>query len=383
MLAADAPSEELPKPRVLVVGPLPPPVGGVETVTQALLESSLVTEFEVVHCDLTKSRPKSTQGKFDLGNLRWALIHFHRMRRSLREFRPDVVYMPVTCTWSAFLRNAYLAKQAKRAGAKLVGHVHGGWFDLLIEREGWRGAIVRRSLNLFDALLVLGEKWRKSIEGYGYHGKVLVVPSTLRNDVLLAADRAPRDYARTPSHAVYVGHIGKNKGVLDLLGAQAKLLSAGTRIPIHYVGPEQFDGEMGRALRLSAALGLDDELARFVGEKRGQELYDEYSTADFMALPSHFEGLPVVFFEAGAFGLPVIGTPVGAVPEFLRDQENSLLVSVSGVDELASALERLWTDADLRQQLGRQLRSDARVFYPDRVCAKIAAAIRSVLEGPA
>ena len=168
--------------------------------------------------------------------------------------------------------------------------------------------------------------------------------------------------------------------MLDLLGAQATLLSAGTRIPMHYVGPEQFDGDMEQALDLKGALGLDDEMARFVGEKRGQELYDEYSMADFMALPSHFEGLPVVFFEAGAFGLPVIGTPVGAVPEFLRDQENSLLVPVSGADELASALARLWADAGLRRQLGRQLRSDARMFYPERVCAKIAVAIRSVLE---
>ena len=172
MLAPGARSKPLIKPRVLVVGPLPPPVGGVETVTQVLLESSFVAEFDVAHCDLTKGPSKSTQGKFDLGNLRWALIHFRRMRRSLREFRPDVVYLPVTCTWSAFLRNAYLAKQAKRAGAKLVGHVHGGWFDLLIEREGWRGVIIRRTLNLFDALLMLGEKWRKSIEGYGYRGKV-------------------------------------------------------------------------------------------------------------------------------------------------------------------------------------------------------------------
>ena len=87
-------SDAYARPRLLVVGPLPPPVGGVETVTGAVLESFCFADFDVAHCDLTKGRPKSTQGKFDLGNLRWALIHFGRMRRSLREFRPDVVYMP-------------------------------------------------------------------------------------------------------------------------------------------------------------------------------------------------------------------------------------------------------------------------------------------------
>ena len=80
---------------------------------------------------------------------------------------------------------------------------------------------------------------------------------------------------------------------------------------------------MERALQRKVALELDDELAAFVGEMRGQDLYDEFLAADFLALPSHFEGLPVVFFEAGAFGLPVIGTPVGAVPEFLRNEETA------------------------------------------------------------
>ena len=258
--------------------------------------------------------------------------------------------------------------------------MHGGWFDRLIERQGWRGVIVQRSLSLFDALLVLGERWRKSIEAYGYRGKVRVVPSTLRNELIVAADSAPRDYTRPPSHGLYVGHIGQNKGVLDLLTAQAKMLSGGTRVPIRYVGPGQFAGDMERALERKLALKLEDEIAVFVGEKRGQDLYDEFLGATFLALPSHFEGLPVVFFEAGAFGLPVIGTPVGAVPEFLRNEANSLMVSVSDVSALTTAIERLWIDGRLRERLGRQLRSDVREFYPDRVCAEIAAAIRSVLE---
>ena len=54
--------------RLLVVGPLPPPVGGVETVTKAVLESRLKDEWQLAHCDLTKGRAKTTQGKFDLGN---------------------------------------------------------------------------------------------------------------------------------------------------------------------------------------------------------------------------------------------------------------------------------------------------------------------------
>jgi len=366
------------KPRLLVVGPLPPPVGGVETVTKAILESSSLAEFELEHCDLTKGRPKSTQGKFDLGNFHWAWIHFGRMRRSLRRFKPDVVYLPVTCTWSGFLRDAVLAKLAKRSGAMLVGHVHGGWFDLLISNRGIRLRIVRSTLELFDSMLMLGQKWKRSIEGFGYRGRVRVVPSTLRDEALSAAAEAPRNYERPFTNGLYVGHIGKNKGVIDMLRAQAALLGTGMSLKIRYVGPGQFAGDMAQALAMRDELGLQ-AIAEFVDEKRGGELYQEFSGADFLALPSHFEGLPVVFFEAGAFGMPVIGTPVGAVTEFLKDGQNSLIVPVGDVDELARAMTSLAVNPALRKTLGLALKEDTRAYHPEKVCAQIADAIREVL----
>ncbi len=69
------PDRETRRPRLLVVGPLPPPIGGVETVTQAILESGAFRAFQIAHCDTTKGRPKQTQGRFDLENMLWALRH--------------------------------------------------------------------------------------------------------------------------------------------------------------------------------------------------------------------------------------------------------------------------------------------------------------------
>src|SRR5262245_34973891 len=97
------------KPRLLILGPLPPPIGGVETVTQAILESDAFREFDVAHADTTKGRPKQTQGRFDLGNFVWAARHIARVMEAVRRHRPDIVYMPVAGTWSGFLRDMALA----------------------------------------------------------------------------------------------------------------------------------------------------------------------------------------------------------------------------------------------------------------------------------
>jgi hypothetical protein len=110
----------------MIVGPLPPPIGGVETVTQAILESGAFAAFDVHHCDTTKGRAKSTQGRFDLGNVVWAARHFIRLQRSLASFHPDVVYIPIAGTWSGVLRDLALGWIAKHSGAKVIGHQHDG-----------------------------------------------------------------------------------------------------------------------------------------------------------------------------------------------------------------------------------------------------------------
>ena len=97
------------RPRLLVVGPLPPPVGGVETVTQAVLESPAFADFDVTHCSTTKGPTKEKVGRFDADNILWALRHFSRMSAAMTRSRPDVVYLAVSGTWSGFLRDAVLA----------------------------------------------------------------------------------------------------------------------------------------------------------------------------------------------------------------------------------------------------------------------------------
>jgi len=97
------------------------------------------------------------------------------------------------------------------------------------------------------------------------------------------------------------------------------------------------------------------------------------------ALPSYNEGIPAVLYEAGAFGLPVVTTPVGAISSLVRDGENGFLVTPGDVDALGASLRRLVTDRALRERLGDRLRSDVAAFHPDRAAARIVAATRELL----
>jgi glycosyltransferase involved in cell wall biosynthesis len=367
------------RPRLLILGPLPPPIGGVETVTQAILESDKFSNFETRHVDMTKGRPKQTQGKFDAGNFRWAWIHFGRVRKALKEFKPDAVYTPLTATWSGFLRDAVIAWLSKRAGAKVLGHVHGAWFNQILDRKGWSGKIVRSSLRRFDALLMLGTRWKKVVEDYGYEGKVLIVPSTFRKEVFERGAATVHDY-QVSSPGLFVGQVGKRKGVFDLLDALKLLKDEGGQIRIVLVGPGEFAGEWEALMEKRRNLGLE-EVAEFTDSLQGEDLYKRFADAAFFVLPSYDEGLPVVYFEAGAFGLPAIGTPVGAIPDLLEHERNGLMVNPGDVRGLADALKRMSSSAEDRAKFGRALKAEVARFHPEEVCGQIAAAVETVLQG--
>lgn len=367
----------MPRIRLLVLGPLPPPAGGVETVTCAVLGSDAFTGMDVQHCDTTKKRSKDTQGKFDVGNLMWAVVHFARLTGAMIRFRPHAVYMPLTATWSGFWRDAVLAWIAKRGGARIVGHVHGSWLDRILAPRGVTGRLVRFCLAQFDALLMLGEYWRQMISDYGYRGKIFVVPSTFERSVLEASHHFHRNYDVAESRGLFVGQLGRNKGVLDLLHALARIKAEGKTPRFTLVGGPQFAGDWDEILRLREALGLTD-LVEMTGILLGDALYERYRRADYFVLPSYFEGLPVVLFEAGCFGLPVITTPVGSVPELIQHDVNGLLISPGDVGALHAAIERLRNDAQVRERLGAAMKEHAARYQPDVICRKIATVIRAL-----
>ena len=383
------------RPRLLVVGPLPPPIGGVETVTQAILESKAFDGFQVTHCDTTKGRPKQTQGRFDFGNTVWALRHFWRMAVAVARVRPDVVYLPVAGTWSGFLRDAVLAWIGRRSRARVVGHVHGSDFHFVLERGGLNGRLVRGGLAQFDRLLVLGERWKRLVEDYGIRAEVAIVPSTLRREAFERGasfhrpppgnDAEPAPPGERPGHArernvqgLFVGQVGRRKGVFDLLAAIKRVKDMDVPFQLTLVGPAELEGEWEDLLERRRQLGVED-VTEFAGPLQGEPLYDCFRRGEVFVMPSYTEGLPVVLYEAGAFEMPVITTGVGAIPDLVVDGRNGLLVEPGQIEQIVQAIVRVVRNPDERARMGRQLKQDIAAFHPDRVCARIAAEVQQAL----
>ncbi len=175
---------------------------------------------------------------------------------------------------------------------------------------------------------------------------------------------------------VCVGTLHAVKGQRFLVDACAALDKEGLAWRLHLVG----DGEDRRALEERArAHGIAEHVV-FHGALDRAGVRAVLAGADVSVAPSvptadgRREGIPVVLMEAGATGLPLIGSRLSGIPEIIEDGVTGLLVEPGDVDGLAAALLRLASDPSLAARLGAAARAGVEDEFSldrnvDRLCA--------------
>lgn len=227
--------------------------------------------------------------------------------------------------------------------------------------------------------VVAWSTWTKQgvVDGYGIDAAdVTVVPPGVdvalwHHDRGVAADDAP-------VRILFVGGDLARKGGDVLLDAfrdvRAGLAAAGDdpdRVELHLVTKSAVEPVPGVVVH--AGLGPNSP-----------ELVALYRRSDVFCLPSAGDCLPMVLSEAGAASLPLVSTPVAAIPEIVRDGDTGLIVPVGDRAALASALRSLVADPQLRARLGAGANALVHRDYnaADNV-AKLAEVLRAVAAGGA
>jgi glycosyltransferase involved in cell wall biosynthesis len=147
--------------------------------------------------------------------------------------------------------------------------------------------------------------------------------------------------------ALFVGRLGREKGVPELARAFAAAARDCDRLHLALVGPDE---ESLVDLTRAVASALGDRL-HVCGSTAEPEHF--MAAADFLVLPSHREGFGSVVIEAAACGLPTIGTRIYGLTDAIEDGDTGILVPVGDQRALAEALRRMASDDDMRHRMGQ------------------------------
>jgi glycosyltransferase involved in cell wall biosynthesis len=261
--------------------------------------------------------------------------------------RPHVVHAHNETT----LHYASLAKMVTAARLVMTYHGRGRGGARRPRASEWRRT---------DAVVVVSEAVIPEIESPIVHGRISVIkngveaskPSCRREEI-----RARLELGDRPT-GIIAARLDGLKGHDTLLRALARVRQRSLPVTVLIAG----DGAERPALEtLARDLGLGGESVRFLGFR--SDVGDLLAAADFFVLPSLTEGLPLSILEAMSHGLPIIATPVGGIPEVVRDGEEGVLVPVGDEAVLAAAISRLAGDSDAARRLGRCGRERVRTEF--------------------
>jgi glycosyltransferase involved in cell wall biosynthesis len=318
----------MPMPKVLVLSPSRHARGGIAAVLKLYEQSAMWKKF---HC-----RWISTHR--DGSNLRklWYLFKGMAEYIVLLPFY-DIVHIHFSLARSARRKYPFF-RLAKLLRKKTVIHLHcGSQID-----DIWNNTY-QTLFEQCDCGILLSESLKTKIEEHiGKSDKLKVVYNP--------CPIVPKtDGYKKNNQILFSGTLYDGKGYKDLIRAFAKIAKEHPDWNIVFAG----NGEMEQAKSLAAELGINERV-ELLGWVSGEAKHKVFCESKALCLPSYAEGFPMAVLDAWAYGLPVVTTPVGGVPDVAVNGENMLLFNPGDIDGLAMQLERIMNDERLRQKLSEE-----------------------------
>jgi glycosyltransferase involved in cell wall biosynthesis len=340
--------------RALLIGPLPPPIGGSEVLTLNVSRSAQWGAHGIeLECIDTSpgDRVRAPEEALGPGDVLRGIRVFRELAAKVDRFDAVLLWANhrfiVTAglaiiAWSRLRGKPVFVKMFGATLARQIRRMPAPWRRLAL-------AQLRRCECVFPETNGLAGELVE--EGWLPEARVVVLPNFLP-DVSFSAPRTPKRFS---GKCVFIGQVKREKGVFDIVEALGK----GGRGSCDFYGPiiprdrEVFLEAVSRRPNLS-----------YKGLLEPSSVIATAASYDVMLLPTYHsgEGYPAAILEAYAAGIPVITTRWLYLPEIVEDRTRGLLVPTESPASIAEAIDSLFADQALYESMCANAQSFVRRF---------------------
>jgi glycosyltransferase involved in cell wall biosynthesis len=273
--------------------------------------------------------------------------------QKLLEHPFDVVVAPASLTEVAFLDTDLPIVLVEDATFALLHNYYPQYSNLTKSSVRTMNAISERAIKRAN-LLIYSTEWAACSAIEDYHAdpqKVHVVPMGANFEHIPSREIIQERKKSGRCRLLFVGVDWHRKGgpisyeallSLEEMGIEAELIICGCTPPNSF---------LHKSMRIIPYLDKNDVSQR-------KQLEHLYLTSDFLLLPTRSECFGLVFCEANAFGLPVITTQTGGVPEVVRNGENGFVLPFNAKGtEYAQVIARIYREDEQYYELVKSSRA--------------------------
>lgn len=309
---------------IVLVSPLPPPIGGIASWTEAYAR---YCQENLISCHVVNSAVAEKRMQSNSVSYREEWRRLKRIRKELRAAvnhqQESVIHYNASCFMAGLIRD-YLVLKGVRA--PIVFQCHCNLDTNLSNRIA--DFMFRRVCKLVDIVCVLNSASYKTASRY--HSNVKYIP----NFVETLYRNEPK-VSTTLKKICFVGRACRSKGIIEFIEA-GKIR---TDLQFHIVGP----------IENSISSLCHTNNFKIWGAQPHEKVIEILKDMDAYILPSYSEGFPLGVLEAMSCGLPVIATDVGSISDMIEDK-GGILIPQKSSDAIVEALEKI-EDPDVRQNM--------------------------------
>ena len=336
--------------KVIFILHLPPPVHGSSMVGQYIKDSKILNDSIEGHfINLSTSRTVDEIGKNTSVKISRYLKIILKIIFKLLNYNPDTVYLAINAKGLGFYKDFPVALLAKLFGKKLVLHYHN------------KGVNLKQHLFVYDLMYSILFK----------SAKVILLSKELYNDiskyvkkdnVFFCPNGIPvvnfRDNILSKNNSVtkilFLSNLIESKGVYVLLDALKILSDNNVKFHCNIVGGEG-DISLNQLNQKINNLNLQNCVS-YMGKKYNDDKHKIFQSSDIFVFPTfyHNECFPLVLLEAMMFGLPVISTNEGGIPDIIKDSETGFIVEKQKPKQLSEKIKYLIENPDNAIIIGKK-----------------------------
>ncbi len=336
-------------PRIAIVGPLPPPSGGMANQCRQLIR---LLEGEGVRVDLVQTnapyRP-AWSGRIPLVRAGFRLLpYLFALWRAAG--RNSVFHVFANSGWAWHLCAAPAIVIAHLRGCSVIVNYRGGQADeFLASRPAFAVTLLRSA----EALVTPSGFLKDVFAKYGLQASII-------SNIVDLKRFSPRPWAveLVAPHCIVTRNFEPIYDIPTAIRAFALIRRRwpGATLTVAGTGPDRAPCE-----RLANELGIAASVG-FVGRIDNDHIAALYASADVAINPSTVDNMPISILEAYASGVPVVTTGVGGIPYIAFHEKTALLVPPGEPEAMAAAVERVIEDRQFAERLVRAGLAEAKRY---------------------
>ena len=286
-------------------------------------------------------------------NTFWNSKHYDDLDNIISQFKPDIVTVNNLSRMSVSIWKFFSDK-----GIPVVHTIRDSWleFPVFLDKKIWR--------MIYSPLIIIWQHFIRYMSSkyvsyvttpsqymmskfismkYFQNAKQQVIPNSVKLDIDETRKIIVEKTLRSSSQInyLYVGQLGKHKGLLNLLEVWKTLPDNDITLTI-----------CGEGLLKERVINAskNDVRIRYVGQLTKEELMEQYISADVLIVPSIWEEtFGRVIIEGNQYGLPVIGSNRGGIPEVLSETGGGVMFQFDSLSDLRQKI-LLFKDRDIIKQ---------------------------------